>query len=265
MDKSFTSPLLDNFYVTKTEYTQFHRCDYSMYPRPFSSIVLLLKGTGQFTSQDISFSVAESDAVLIPSGTKYISDWTGTPDITYLCVHFNFSNRFAEYSPQNYALQKIDLCSDIVRQNLDFLMSHLQKKGLEPLEAMSGFYSFYSQALQSLQPIKVRGHAWEQVVNAVKYIENNPSENPTVKELAQLCALSESHFYELFAKAVGCSPMVYKNKIKVQTAMSMLSNKTISVSEIVTDLGFSSEQYFRETFKHFTGKSPTAYRRSLLM
>ncbi len=265
MDQSFTPPLLDNFYATKSEYTRFHRCDYSMYPRPFSSIVLLLKGKGQFTSQDISFTVAESDAVLIPSGTKYISDWTGTPDITYLCVHFNFSNRFADYAPQNYALQKINLSSDIIRQNLDFLISQLQKKGVEPLTAMSSFYSFYSKALQSMQLIKVRGPAWEQVANAVKYIEKNPSENPAVKNLAQLCALSESRFYELFNKAVGCSPMVYKNKIKVQTAMSMLSNKAILISEIVTRLGFSSEQYFRETFKHFTGKSPTAYRRSLLM
>lgn len=256
------TPLLDQFQVTKSTYAHQHRCDYSVYPRPFSSIVLITEGKCEFTAKDTAFSATAADTVLIPAGTKYVSTWVGTPNIVYLCIHFNFANRFADYAPQNFALQKINFESSIVRDTLEFLRANIQNEGFEPLAAMSGFYSFYSQILKTLKPA-VRTFAWEQVKNAVTYLEYNVAENPTVNELAKLCALSEPYFYDLFKKALGCTPVIYKNNVKVRHAMNLLSGDA-PVSQIAETLGFASEQYFRETFRNFTGKSPTVYRRGLI-
>ena len=55
----------------------------------------------------------------------------------------------------------------------------------------------------------------------------------------------------------------YVNKIKMEKAIEMLSTTDMSLAEIATTIGFTSQSYFSTVFKLYTGKTPTAYRKEV--
>jgi transcriptional regulator GlxA family with amidase domain len=97
---------------------------------------------------------------------------------------------------------------------------------------------------------------------AVEYIERNSDREFSISDLAQMCLLSESRFYALFKNTMRCSPIAYRNNIRIQKAVNLLESD-FTIEEIAAKLGFSSAVYFRRVFKDTMGKLPSEYRKNL--
>ncbi len=75
-------------------------------------------------------------------------------------------------------------------------------------------------------------------------------------ELAERCFLSPSAFYSAFKQATGCTPVEYKNRLKVRMAMELLMNTSESLECICRRTGFSSPAYLRRVMYRYTGRKP---------
>ena len=95
---------------------------------------------------------------------------------------------------------------------------------------------------------------------AIKYVSENYKTAIEVKDLADMCYVSESQLRRLFFKEIGLSPMRYKNKLLIDDACRLLKNSKLSISEISNVLGFSDAYAFSHAFKKEKGMSPKAYR-----
>lgn len=109
------------------------------------------------------------------------------------------------------------------------------------------------------QPSPVNKGLYQKISPAITYIMCSYDENITVKELAKICFLSETHFRKIFKDVTGFSPMDYIYRIRVSAAKSMLKTKTLSVLQICTAVGYSSQTSFNKHFKHYTGITPSEY------
>lgn len=94
---------------------------------------------------------------------------------------------------------------------------------------------------------------------AIEYIENNYSRNTDIGFLSSLCYMSQAHFFRLFKKEKGMSPIEYRNKLRLERAKALLSENECSVSEVAEILGFESVYYFSRFFKKCTGSPPSEY------
>ena len=65
----------------------------------------------------------------------------------------------------------------------------------------------YSDVLPLLKGADFQLDALKSVKAAVDYIESNSEKEMAVRIFAQMCHLSESRFYALFKRALGCSPL----------------------------------------------------------
>lgn len=81
-----------------------------------------------------------------------------------------------------------------------------------------------------------------------------------VSEMAEFCALSESHFRTKFIDHTGVSPKKYVDLVKIQMACEKLSGTRESVTGISRSLGYIDSLHFSKRFKLLTGLSPTSYR-----
>lgn len=104
------------------------------------------------------------------------------------------------------------------------------------------------------------GH--EGVKLCMRYIHNHYAEKVTLEEIAEFCHLHPSYLCEVFKAHTGQSVFDYLAKIRVETATSLLSREDLPVSKIAELVGFHSECFFYKKFKHFTGTTPMAYRKS---
>lgn len=101
------------------------------------------------------------------------------------------------------------------------------------------------------------------IKNAVDYIENNYTIDFKVDELAKIAFMSTSRFYPQFKKETGLSPIDYKNKVRIEHAVTYLSTSSYSIEDLTTILGFNSSVYFRKVFRKIMGENPSTFSKSI--
>jgi AraC-like DNA-binding protein len=86
---------------------------------------------------------------------------------------------------------------------------------------------------------------------------------PSMRELAQICGISESHLMRTFKASTGWPIHRYVAEERLNAAKEMLAKDQLNSMEISALVGFRSPAYFATAFKKMTGKSPTEYRKEV--
>jgi AraC-like DNA-binding protein len=101
----------------------------------------------------------------------------------------------------------------------------------------------------------------KQIGRALATIHRQSAGPLTLGSLAAGVGMSRSAFAKRFTTLVGEPAMRYVLRWKMQTALNLLKDKQLAVSEVAHRLGFDSESAFSRAFKRTIGKSPGAARR----
>jgi AraC family transcriptional regulator len=91
-------------------------------------------------------------------------------------------------------------------------------------------------------------------------MNNNFQKNISIKELCKIAKMSERNFFRNFKNSVGCSPLCYLRKIRIQRASEILLSTDKSISEIAHESGFSDSNYFCRAFRKEMSTSPRQFR-----
>ncbi|MDF2925572.1 MAG: AraC family transcriptional regulator [Paenibacillaceae bacterium] len=247
-------------------FSQDHTCDFSVLPRPFSSMALMLDGEGFLESafDKVPIQIHKGDLLFIPVGQRYISSWRGSPNISYLTVHFNFKQAGAGFSPSHFRMQKVSaLDFNLLSDDFEYICQHRLSERKETLAVLSKFYAAYYSVLPQLVPAVMPVARSSTVQNAIEYIDAHYTSNFKVEALAERCYLSESRFFYIFKKETGLSPIEYKNHIRINRAIQLLEIDARKIEDIAAELGFSNTAHFRRIFKNVTGKNPKEYQQGL--
>lgn len=94
-----------------------------------------------------------------------------------------------------------------------------------------------------------------------QYIQDNIELAPTVDEVARYCHLSRKHLTRVFMAEEGIAPGEFIKNQRIRLMEKMLSDETLSLSEISEKMHFSSEYYFNTFFKKYAGMPPGEYRK----
>lgn len=208
----------------------------------------LLKGEGEFLYKGKKYYAKKGDLIYIAAGTRYYSFWYGNPEIEFYSIDFRFNVNSA-YSEYRFQIVK------------DFEIEFFDKmyEAENSLQLMSALYSILSGLYPKMK--KEQSFKNSTITPALDYIETHFKENFSIKALARLCNLSESHFFALFKKQTELSPIQYKHNLLVQNAIDMLTMTDKTIEEISEELNFSSSNYFRKIFFSVTGHMPKEYRK----
>ena len=103
--------------------------------------------------------------------------------------------------------------------------------------------------------------AWQQK-RVADYIEEHLADEIPLAELAGLVHLSPFHFSRAFRQSFGTPPHRFHVSRRIERGKAMLADTSRSVTEVGMQLGFSETSAFTATFRKFTGRTPTDFRRS---
>ncbi|MGN7799536.1 helix-turn-helix domain-containing protein [Leifsonia sp. 22587] len=88
----------------------------------------------------------------------------------------------------------------------------------------------------------------------------NPGHPWTLRDLAAVGAMSRTTFAERFREQVGQSPASYLAQVRMDAAMTYLSQDGLTVSETARLLGYESDAGFSRAFRRHTGAVPSVWR-----
>jgi len=95
------------------------------------------------------------------------------------------------------------------------------------------------------------------------YVKDNFQEQITLEEVADLVSMTVPSLCRYFKKITKKTFTKFVNEYRLVHASKLLAEKPISITEICFESGFNNFSYFNKTFKEFTGKSASQYRKEL--
>jgi AraC-like DNA-binding protein len=99
------------------------------------------------------------------------------------------------------------------------------------------------------------------VVAALRLMEEDLRADLAMDDLARASGLSASHLAALFRRHLGCAPMAWLQRQRLELACRLLRNAYMSVAEVAAACGYQDANYFARLFRQCRGCSPNAWRR----
>lgn len=95
------------------------------------------------------------------------------------------------------------------------------------------------------------------------YINAHLAETISLQNLATVAGLSKYHFARQFKKETGRSPGQYVLAQKMQAARVLLGDRSRTITDIATSVGYTNISHFSRAFSSQFGLSPSAFRQQL--
>ena len=95
-----------------------------------------------------------------------------------------------------------------------------------------------------------------------QYIQQHAEEPLSLDSLANMFFLSKSQIIRIFSKRYHATPMNFYLKTRIIRALQYLERTDMTICQISDKLLFNDNRYFANTFKKYTGVTPTEYRKN---
>lgn len=100
----------------------------------------------------------------------------------------------------------------------------------------------------------------EKIKGILEYIREHFGEEITIRQAAELCFYSESHFMKYFKQYAGMPFIQYLNDYRLTRAGEYLKMTEENVTQIALKCGFENLSYFNRLFRRKFGVTPRQYR-----
>lgn len=220
--------------------------------RHCNGFLFFIKGECVYEYKDEKIAFTPGSAVYLPYGSKHTLKVV-SEDIEFFRVDFTIRVNGEVVLFSNHPTKVVNSfgkeCMEILDQLKNLCL--YSNDNLLKMEKLLNLLSLLRKENQAESKSKLHP--------ACVYIAGHFAENIDCAQLAKLCFLSTSQFYNLFNKQFGCSPLQYRDNLVIEKAKVLLKLEEITVSEISEILGFADVAYFSRFFKKHTGVSPSAY------
>jgi len=202
---------------------------------------------------------------------SFILSKAGLLDGKKATTHWRYLDRLAERNPSIvieqdslYIRDKNIITSAGVTAGIDLALSLVEEDisreiAIQIARNLVIYYHRSGGQQQFSEPLKTQSFEDQTFGHLCLNIINHPKHNYTVTSMAESMNMSPRNFSRRFTRAVGISPGKYVEKIRLDTAKTLLENTQYSIENIAQKTGFSHEVLRRTFLRHF-GITPSKHR-----
>jgi len=95
------------------------------------------------------------------------------------------------------------------------------------------------------------------------FVKNNFQEDIPLAEISDMVSMTVPSFCRYFKKITNKTFVQFVNERRLVHASKLLTEQTMSITEVCFECGFNNFSHFNKSFKAFTGQNPSDYRKQL--
>lgn len=279
------------FYIGKFYHTNFS--ELNIHTHDFIEIVYVCDGKGYHIYDGMTYPVSKGELYIINSRTPhcfYPTDKTNSEHLVVynLCFLPEFISNVNIHMPLLVELTDIMLYKSLYPDEIiytpDLKLSGSMRTEIERLyEKM--FLEFTSEGINYVEVLRlslcelllkihrfyklnhtapdsaVIKYRHQLIPDCIEYLQKNYSKKITIEELSSNFFLSKSYLSSLFKKATGSGVVEYLQHIRIEKACELLTDTSLSITEICTQVGYTDYRFFNKSFKKITGLTAHEYRK----
>ncbi len=115
-------------------------------------------------------------------------------------------------------------------------------------------------ALKNQEYHALRSRSRKQNIDRIKRFIQRNYQTATLDFISKELFLSSKYVSRMFSEKNGVSFREYKIQVKLKQAKDLLTNTSLRVSAIASELGYKKPEAFMRVFKRMTQKTPRQYR-----
>ena len=241
-------------------YTRPAKHQYSMSPASVDRFVYIIKGAGHFHLREKYLRAGVRDMVYLPGETVYHSQWP--EDSVFMVIDLLLQD--AQGNPIRFEEAPGILFND-AHGTYGGLLEELAAKSdaagpFDWLERLSLSFKLLCEMARDTNRSELDAQN-RKISPSLSYLQNNFTKNFPIDQLAQMCGLSTGHFRRIFSECLGMTPVEYRNKLRIQKAITLLKTGDLTVTEVAEAVGISDMKYFGKLFKSYAGVSPSTVKK----
>ena len=222
------------------------------------SIVFIQAGLMHTVGLDIRKPLLSASIYFMPELICYtgVNPWENSYLLPFICSN----------GSKPPMLQQKDLDFSLWQYILDMYREYCDAGDFYQLALKNQLCDFLLKALKAMKrtnmiprkqfpPYKIK-----RLRPLLEYIQHHYAQPVTLIHLADMACMNTSYFCRYFKQVIGLSPIHYILRYRIDKAKEMLLNTSCSITEVSSQVGFSSQSYFNLTFKKFTTMSPSRFR-----
>lgn len=236
----------------------------------FAELIYVIKGQGSFCTESDVVPIEKDCLIIINPNIRHTEKSTSEHPMTYIVLgidnlHFDFSEtKDSSFCFYDFHAHQ-DVCLPIMKMMLDEARQH---------KALSEQICQHFLSILLLKVLRMTGDQFTpysaknisaECEYIKQYLDVHYQENITLDALADLSHLNKYYLSHLFSKAYGISPITYLLERRILHSKELLRTTDFNIIQIAHTTGFSSANYFSQSFKRYTGITPAAYRKQYLI
>ena len=239
-----------------------------------AKIELLYVLEGEFTlalANGMRFSAVAGDFLMVRQEEMHRDDFDSSRGLRMLIIQFEWDGAEEFFKMvNNSTLRNLDFATraETMRRiifmydkwssgELDLFSMNVQLHGLLML-----FYISAERSGTRLSKPPAMKLTRSELMRQVKfYVTQNYASRITLERLAKRFEISKANLSRLFRNEFGVGFNRYLVTLRMESAVALLNNTIIPVSEVALRCGFSTSGYFIRIFHRHFGVTPKDYRR----
>jgi AraC-like DNA-binding protein len=250
---------LDGVTLTDTEYTH-EKVDWHYHENAYFTLIL----EGRITESN------KKETYHCPAGTLLFHNWQ---EAHYNTKPKGFTRGFhVEIEPKWLNALEVDLsvlrgssnvCNPLIKIQIYNILKEFK---VNDETSKISIQSLLIELLCSMSRNEVKQqNKMPQWVDTLKQILHDTlADNWTLNSLAHALNIHPVHLSRDFSKYFATNLGDYIRTIKIQKALSLLTNKNLSLTDIAYDCGFADQSHFTRCFKAVNQLNPSYFRNILL-
>lgn len=232
----------------------------------FAELFYILDGEGYFCTESEEVPIKKDSLILINPNIRHTEKSSKTHPLKYIVL--GIDNLHFEFSGTDYGAYRIydfqkhrECCLSLMQMMLD------EARGQR---ISSELICQYLMSILLLKILRISGDKFTpysaknipgECETIKHYVDTHYQENITLDNLAEVSHLNKFYLSHMFSKAFGISPITYLLERRILHSKELLKSTDFSITQIAHTTGFSSSNYFSQSFKRYTGLTPAAYRK----
>ena len=221
-------------------------------------------GRGEIEIENETYQLNKGDAFFVKIPSKHHYYLPSSSD-KWEFIHFTLYGDEANHSYHSITndlghVFNLDLHSAPISIILNLLRDVSKGSINDAYEASSSAYAFLMELHRFALNLNKNKEWPESITKAKIFIDTNYAYPITLDDIVKASGLSKYHFTRLFRQTIHITPIQYLTKVRINKAIDLLKDDSLTIEEIAVKIGFSNGNYFSKVFRSLLGLPPGEFR-----